>query len=181
MHQKFRLCDILSERYLTQEILIFLGYCLNCYKITHYKGLIMYKILLFITLTFSSNTVFSATFEVEMLNRLGKESMVYSQNIVNVKAGDTVKWISASKGHNVQFLTVPEGVDPFRSKLSVDTEYTFTIPGIYLYQCTPHKSMGMIAVVVVDANKDNFDAISSTRVGGKSKKRLAQILDTLNS
>jgi len=126
MHQKFRLCDILSERYLTQEILIFLGYCLNRYKITHYKGLIMYKILLFIALTFSSNTVFAATFEVEMLNRLGKESMVYSQNIVNVKAGDTVKWISASKGHNVQFLTVPEGVDPFRSKLSVDTEYTFT-------------------------------------------------------
>ena len=50
----------------------------------------MYKILLFIALTFSSNTVFAATFEVEMLNRLGKESMVYSQNIVNVKAGDTV-------------------------------------------------------------------------------------------
>ena len=42
-------------------------------------------------------------------------------------------------------------------------------------------NMGMIAVVVVDANKDNLDAISSTRVGGKSKKRLAQILDTLNS
>ena len=44
----------------------------------------MYKILLFIALAFSSNTAFSATFEVEMLNRLGKESMVYSQNIVTV-------------------------------------------------------------------------------------------------
>ena len=46
----------------------------------------MYKILLFIALAFSSNTLFAATFEVEMLNRLGKESMVYSENIVNVKA-----------------------------------------------------------------------------------------------
>ncbi len=141
----------------------------------------MYKILLLVGLVFATNSLIAATVEVEMLNRLGKESMVYSKNIVNIEAGDTVKWLSASKGHNVQFLTVPEGVDPFKSKLSVDTEYTFTIPGIYLYQCTPHKSMGMIAVVVVGANKDNLNEISSTRVGGKSKKRLAQILETLNS
>ena len=181
MHLKFKLCDILSERHLIQEMFVFLSYYYSIFKLHTIIGLIMYKILLFIALAFSSNTAFSATFEVEMLNRLGKESMVYSQNIVNVEAGDTVKWLSASKGHNVQFLTVPEGVDPFKSKLSVDTEYTFTIPGIYLYQCTPHKSMGMIAVVVVGANKDNLNEISSTRVGGKSKKRLAQILETLNS
>jgi pseudoazurin len=141
----------------------------------------MYKILLLIGLTFSINPLMAATFEVEMLNRLGKESMVYSKNIVMVEPGDTVKWLSASKGHNVQFLTVPDGVDSFKSKLSVDTEYTFTIPGIYLYQCTPHKSMGMIAVVVVGGDKGNLNAISSSRVGGKSKKRLAQILTQLNS
>ena len=41
--------------------------------------------------------------------------------------------------------------------------------------------MGMMEVVVVGANKDNLNEISSTRVGGKSKKRLAQILETLNS
>ena len=141
----------------------------------------MYKILLLIGLTFSTNPLMAATFEVEMLNRLGKESMVYSKNIVMVEPGDTVKWLSASKGHNVQFLTVPDGVDSFKSKLSVDTEYTFIIPGIYLYQCTPHKSMGMIAVVVVGGDKGNLNAISSSRVGGKSKKRLAQILTQLNS
>ena len=139
----------------------------------------MYKILLFIALTFSSNTVFAATFEVEMLNRLGKESMVYSQNIVNVKAGDTVKWISASKGHNVQFLTVPEGVDPFRSKLSVDTEYTFTIPGIYLYQCTPHKSMGMIGFIIVGDDKSNLDAIKAISYSGKSKKIAPDLINSL--
>ena len=140
----------------------------------------MYKILLLAGLIFSTNSLIAATVEVEMLNRLGKESMVYSKNIVNIEPGDTVKWLSASKGHNVQFLTTPGGVDSFKSKLSVDTEYTFTIPGIYLYQCTPHKSMGMIAVVIVGGNKDNLDAISTTRVGGKSKKRLAQILTIIS-
>ena len=141
----------------------------------------MYKILLLIGLTLSSNSLVAATVEIEMLNRLGKESMVYSQNIINVQQGDTVKWLASSKGHNVQFLTAPDGVASFKSKLSVDTENTFTVPGIYLYQCTPHKSMGMIAVVIVDGNKDNIEAISATRVGGKSKKRLAQILTTISS
>lgn len=141
----------------------------------------MKKILFAITTMFFANTISAATFEVEMLNRLGKESMVYSQSVVNIQPGDTVKWLATTKGHNVQFLTVPEGVGSFRSKLNVDTEYTFTVPGIYLYQCTPHKNMGMIAVVVVGGNKDNLDAIISSRVAGKSKQRLANIIEILNS
>ena len=141
----------------------------------------MKKILFAVTAIFFANTISAATFEVEMLNRLGKESMVYSQSVVNIQPGDTVKWLATTKGHNVQFLTVPEGVGSFRSKLNVDTEYTFTVPGIYLYQCTPHKNMGMIAVVVVGGNKDNLDAITSSRVAGKSKQRLANIIEILNS
>ncbi len=141
----------------------------------------MKKILLTIVTIVFANQLNAATYEVEMLNRLDKESMVYSKSVVNIQSGDTVKWIATTKGHNVQFLTVPEGVGAFRSKLNVDTEYTFTVPGIYLYQCTPHKNMGMIAVVVVDDNKSNLNAISTSRVAGKSKKRLAKILETLNS
>ena len=141
----------------------------------------MKRILFAITAIFFANTISAATFEVEMLNRLGKESMVYSQSVVNIQPGDTVKWLATTKGHNVQFLTVPDGVGSFRSKLNVDTEYTFTVPGIYLYQCTPHKNMGMIAVVVVGGNKDNLDAITSSRVAGKSKQRLAKIIEILNS
>ena len=141
----------------------------------------MNKILFAITLIFFANTLSAANFEIEMLNRLGKESMVYSQSVVNIQSGDTVKWLATTKGHNVQFLSVPEGVGTFRSKLNVDTEYTFTVPGIYLYQCTPHKNMGMIAVVIVDGNKDNLNAITSARVAGKSKQRLAKIIETLSS
>lgn len=141
----------------------------------------MKRILFAISTVFFANTISAATFEVEMLNRLGKESMVYSESVVNIQSGYTVKWLATTKGHNVQFLSVPEGVGSFRSKLNVDTEYTFTVPGIYLYQCTPHKNMGMIAVVVVDGNKDNLNAITSARVAGKSKQRLAKIIEILNS
>ena len=41
--------------------------------------------------------------------------------------------------------------------------------------------MGMIDVVIVDNNIDNIDAISSSKVAGKSKGRLAKIIDTLSS
>ena len=70
----------------------------------------MNKILFVITAIFFTNTVSAATFEVEMLNRLGKESMVYSESVVNIQSGDTVKWLATTKGHNVQFLSVPDGV-----------------------------------------------------------------------
>ena len=139
----------------------------------------MNKILFAITAIFFANTLSAATFEVEMLNRLGKESMVYSQSVVNIQSGDTVKWLATTKGHNVQFLSVPEGVGAFRSKLNVDTEYTFTVPGIYLYQCTPHKAMGMIGLVIVGENKSNLNKIKKVRVFGKSKKILKSLLKTL--
>ena len=88
----------------------------------------MYKILLLIGLTLSSNSLVAATVEIEMLNRLGKESMVYSQNIINVQQGDTVKWLASSKGHNVQFLTAPDGVASFKSKLSAVSYTHLTLP-----------------------------------------------------
>jgi plastocyanin len=43
--------------------------------------------------------------------------------------GIPVFWKSVDKGHNVEFIKdgVPEGVEKFKSKLSQDTKYTFTI------------------------------------------------------
>ena len=43
----------------------------------------------FITIFFVTNS-FAADVTVEMLNKQGKESMVYSQKIVRINPGDTV-------------------------------------------------------------------------------------------
>ena len=93
------------------------------------------KLLTYVTLLFLPNFVLAADTTIEMLNKQGKESMVYSQKIVNVNVGDTVFWKATTKGHNVQFMKggVPEGVEKFKSKMNKDTEYTFTVPGIYAY------------------------------------------------
>ena len=139
------------------------------------------KTLVLVTLFFVPNLAMAADVTIEMLNKQGKESMVYSQKIVKVNVGDTVFWKATTKGHNVQFMKggVPDGVEKFKSKMNKDTEYTFTVPGIYAYWCTPHKSMGMIGFVVVGGDKSNLEAIKSLKFFGKSKKIAPDLISKL--
>ena len=118
---------------------------------------------------------------VEMLNKIGKESMVYSKKIVKIDVGDTVFWKATDKGHNVEFIKggTPQGVKKFKSKYNKDTEYKFTIPGIYAYWCTPHKNMGMIGFVVVGDDKSNLEAIKKIRFMAKSKKIAPDLINSL--
>ena len=137
-------------------------------------------IILFLSLLIAQST-FAADETIEMLNKLGKEHMVYSKKIVKVDIGDTVFWKSTKPGHNVEFIKggVPEGVGKFRSALSKDTEYKFEIPGIYAYWCTPHKGMGMIGFVVVGNDKSNLEAIKKLKYQGKSKKIAEELISSL--
>ena len=134
-----------------------------------------YFLILIITLW--SGAAYSENVEVEMLNKLNNEYMVYSKKIVRIDVGDTVFWKSVKPGHNVEFIKggVPKGVELFKSKLSKDVKYKFEIPGIYAYWCTPHKGMGMIGFVVVGDNKTNLEAIKKIKYLGKSKK-IAEVL-----
>ena len=141
----------------------------------------MKKILFITLLLILPLNVFAADQTIEMLNKQGKESMVYSQKIVRVNVGDTVFWKSTDKGHNVEFIRggVPEGVDKFKTKYNVDVEYKFTIPGVYAYWCTPHKNMGMIGFVVVGDDKSNLESIKKIRYSSKSKKLAPDLISQL--
>ena len=116
-----------------------------------------------------------------MLNKQGKESMVYSKKVVKINVGDTVLWKATDKGNNVEFIKggVPEGVEKFKTKYNKDAEYTFNIPGIYAYWCTPHKNMGMIGFIVVGGDKSNLEAIKKIRFSAKSKKIAPDLINSL--
>ena len=134
--------------------------------------------LSFIISLFSSLAI-AETHTIEMLNKLGKERMVYSEKVISIKVNDEITWKSVDKGHNVEFIGMPKGASKYKSKISKNAQYTFTQPGIYLYQCTPHKAMGMIGLVVVGDNKNNIDKIKKVKVYGKSKKLLKKLIKSL--
>ena len=138
----------------------------------------MRYILIILFSLFLTKIVVAEDTTIEMLDKLGKRSMVFSQEIARINTGDTVFWKATDKGHNVQFISkngVPEGIEKFKSKISKDTEFTFTIPGIYAYWCVPHKTMGMIGFVIVGDDLSNLDSIKKVKFIGKSKK-IAKVL-----
>ena len=126
-------------------------------------------------------TLYAADMEIEMLNRRDDGTkMIYSIDVARVDVGDTITWVPTTKGHNVHFLAGPEGWDlPKKSKQNKEVAIAFDTPGVYLYQCTPHASMGMIGVVVVGDDTSNADAIAKAKVRVKSKKFLKKLLGEL--
>ena len=141
----------------------------------------MKKLITSLFILLISQSAFAADQTIDMLNKLGKEHMVYSQKIVNIEVGDTVFWKAKTKGHNVEFIKggTPEGVEKFKSKINKDAEYKFNIPGIYAYWCTPHKGMGMIGFVVVGNDKSNLEVIKKLKYQGKSKKIAQELISSL--
>ena len=143
--------------------------------------------LIFMLVCFMGGMVLSAKAEekepliIEMLNKRDKEKMLYSQDVARVEVGQTIIWTPNSKGHNVQFVSVPEGVEKVKSKLSKEFSYTFEQEGAYLYVCTPHASMGMIGVVIVGNTPSdiNLDEVKKYKFRGKSKKKFKKILKSL--
>ena len=116
---------------------------------------------------------------IEMLNkREDGAKMVYSEDIANIDVGDTITWVPTSKGHNVQFIAGPEGWDlPKKSKNNKEVSITFDVPGLYVYVCTPHATMGMLGVVAVaDGGEVPLNDVSKAKVRGKSKKKLKELL-----
>ena len=145
------------------------------------KNLLILVITLNLFLVTMTGIAYSADVKVDMLNkRADGEKMVYSQDIVNVKIGDSITWLPKTKGHNVEFISIPKGVKKIKkSKLNKEYTYKFEKPGIYLYQCTPHKAMGMIGLVIVGDDKSNLDKIKKAKVLGKSKKKLKKLIKEL--
>jgi pseudoazurin len=134
-------------------------------------------------LTAMATPALAEDISVDMLNKRDDGAkMVYSEDISTIEVGDSITWLPTSKGHNVEFIAGPDGWDaPKKSKLSKEYTYTFDTPGVYLYQCTPHASMGMIAIVVVGEADPKVvkDRLKDVKVKGKSKKKLKALLEQL--
>jgi pseudoazurin len=122
--------------------------------------------------------VSAAEITVQMLNKGEKGGMVFQPDFVKAAAGDTIKFVSVDKGHNVEAIKgmLPEGVEPFKSKISEDFVLTVEKEGLYGVKCTPHYGMGMVALIAV-GNPVNEAEAKAVKQTGKAKQRFEEIFE----
>lgn len=115
----------------------------------------------------------AADIEVQMLNKGEAGVMVFEPSFVQAQPGDTVHFIATDKSHDVESVKgmLPEGVEPFKGKMSENFDLTVTKEGVYGIKCTPHFPMGMVALIVVGDPASNLDAAKAVKNPKKAQER----------
>ena len=117
------------------------------------------------------------TYKVEMLNNSPEGAMVFSPPYIQIKPGDSVEFIPASYGHNVQTPediigsdeAIPKGAKPFKSAMNEKLIVKFTQPGVYLYVCNYHYIVGHVGVIQVGNDSHNLETVKEAGDVLKSK------------
>ncbi|PIE14340.1 MAG: pseudoazurin [Rhodobacterales bacterium] len=122
------------------------------------------------------------THEVQMLNKHPddkKQKNVFLPAVLKINPGDTVKFVAVDKGHNsVSYKDmIPEGAEGWKSKLNKDFEVTLDVEGAYGYFCQPHKSLGMVGLILVGDVSGNYEAIKEVKQRGKAKKVMKKLFE----
>ena len=120
--------------------------------------------------------------DVEMLNKDPddeKKLMVFHPAIVRAEPGDTIRFLAVDSNHNSEAFKnmLPTGVEHWKSKLGKDFDLTVEAEGAYGFFCTPHKSWGMVGLLLVGDVSGNYEALKAERQRGKAKQRFAEIFD----
>jgi pseudoazurin len=127
------------------------------------------------SIAFSALPAFSAEIEIKMLNKGSDgQPMVFEPAAVKVAPGDTIKFVVTDKGHDAASIAglVPEGVDAIKGKINQELSFVADKPGAYVFKCTPHFGMGMVALIVVGDAPANIDAVKAAKMPKKAKDRL---------
>jgi len=125
---------------------------------------------------------FAANVTVKELNKGPDGFFVFEPQLVTIKPGDSVTFVADDKGHDVQSLPgmIPAGAQPFQGQMSQNDTVTFTTPGVYVYKCQPHLSLGMVGVIVV-GSPANLGQIDTSKLPPLAQKRVAAVLQQIKT
>lgn len=127
-----------------------------------------------VLLMFAALPSMAANFEVKMLNKGEAGAMVFEPALTKVAVGDTVTFIPTDKGHDAQSIAdiLPDGAEAFKGKMGQEVVVTFTVPGAYGVKCTPHFTMGMVALIVVGDAPANLEQAKTAKMVKKARERM---------
>jgi pseudoazurin len=124
---------------------------------------------------FLAAPAFGAEIEVKMLNKGSDgQAMVFEPAAIKAQSGDTIKFVPVDKGHDVVSIAglVPEGVADIKGKINQEVSVTVEKLGAYVFKCTPHFGMGMVALVVVGDQPANLAPVKDAKMAKLAKDRL---------
>ncbi|WP_019042119.1 pseudoazurin [Comamonas testosteroni] len=109
------------------------------------------RIAALLACSLSGHFATAETIEIKMLNRGPHGAMAYEPEFVRIAAGDSVKFLATSSGHDAVSIAgmAPAGATPFRGKTNQEITVTMTEPGLYGVKCQPHYAMGMVMLIQV--------------------------------
>lgn len=116
------------------------------------------------------------THEVLMLNAHPdnpRERQVFVPAVLQIEPGDTVVWIPEDRGHNSEVTEdmIPEGGATWEGGINEEVSVTFEAEGTYGYHCTPHRTAGMVGLVLVGDASVNFEEARGVRQRGLAGRR----------
>jgi pseudoazurin len=120
-----------------------------------------------------AGTAFAADHVIQELNNGPDGPFVFSPSYILIQPGDTVTFTPTDQGHNSESVFMPEGATSWKSEISQPLTVTFTKPGVYIYQCTPHNQFGMVGVIVV-GSAVNADAARKAAADIEKKQIMNQ-------
>lgn len=134
----------------------------------------MFKAIAITALVMAAGMAPAAEHEVLMKNKGEAGAMVFEPAFVRAEPGDTIRFVPTDKSHNVEGIKgmLPEGAEPFKSKMNEEFVLTVTAPGLYGVKCTPHYSMGMVALIQAGDAPANVDAAKAVKLPGKANERM---------
>ena len=132
-----------------------------------------------LALLLTGTPVLAAEHVVQMKNKGSNNHLnVFEPDYVKAAVGDTIKFVSADKGHIVETLpgVWPAGVPPLKGKFNEDSTVTVSAEGLYGIKCQPHQGTGMVALVVV-GKPAVTDQIRAVKQPPLAQKAFAELLD----
>lgn len=135
-----------------------------------------------IALGMAATAADAAEFEVKMLNKGAKGTMVFEPDLLQLAPGDSVRFVATNKGHNAETIKgmVPDGAATFAGKMNEEVLVTFDQPGLYVIRCKPHYGLGMVGLIAV-GDATNAAAASQIKHPGKAKKVFADLFTQLGT
>ena len=126
-------------------------------------------------------TAMAEEFEVKMLNKGEKGTMVFEPDFIRAKVGDTVRFIPVDKGHDAQTVPgmLPDGAEPLDGKTNEEVVLTLDRDGVWGIRCKPHYGLGMVALIVA-GEPVNLDAVKKVKAAGKAKKVFKELFEELD-